>query len=209
MRLSPSNKPKAILFDLGGVLIDFIGLREVAKLLPHDPGPSEIRNRWIASEAIIQFERGGCSAEEFARNFVDEWDLSMNHARFLTMFQGWIEPPFPGVETLLAGLRQSYVLAYLSNTNELHWHTMLDQSGLRKSLDKHYASHLIGAVKPDPAIFAHVSKDMECDPSEIVFFDDGMENVVGARRAGLRAHQVQGFGELRAKAAQLGLIGGN
>ena len=49
---------KVILFDLGGVLIDFVGLQEVGKLLRHDPGPSEIRSRWIASDAIIRFERG-------------------------------------------------------------------------------------------------------------------------------------------------------
>ncbi len=202
------ENPKVILFDLGGVLIDFIGLRELGKLLRHDPGPSAIRDRWIASDAIIRFERGNCSPEEFARSFVQEWGLALEPGTFLKTFRTWIEPPFPGVESLLSDLRQSFVLACLSNTNELHWNVMLDVHGFRNCFDWLYASHLIGAVKPDPEIFAHVSRDMGCDPSEIVFFDDGMENVEGARRAGLRAHKVQGFGELRAKAAQLGLTGG-
>ncbi|MHA1601267.1 MAG: HAD family hydrolase [Alphaproteobacteria bacterium] len=198
---------KVILFDLGGVLIDFIGLREVGKLLRPDPGPSEIRNRWIASDAIIRFERGDCSPEEFARSFVEEWGLALDPGTFLKTFRGWIKSPFPGVESLLSDLRQRFVLACLSNTNELHWHAMLDESGLRNSLDKHYASHLIGKVKPDREVFSFVVQDLGCYPSEIIFFDDGVENIEGAREAGIPAYQARGLHELEARAIQLGLLG--
>ena len=200
------QKPKVILFDLGGVLIDFIGLREVGKLLRHDPGPSEIRNRWIASDAIIRFERGNCSPEEFARSFVKEWDLALDPGTFLKTFRSWIKPPFPGFESLLSDLRQRFVLACLSNTNELHWDAMLDQGGLRNSLDKHYASHLIGKVKPDREVFAFVVRDLGCDAAEVVFFDDGMENVEAARRAGLSAYRTLGLRELETRASQLDLL---
>ncbi len=200
------EKPKVILFDLGGVLINFIGLQGVGKLLQNDPAPGEIRNRWIASDAIIQFERGGCSPGEFARTFVEEWGLALDPDTFLEMFRSWIKPPFPGVEDLLSDLRERFILACLSNTNELHWRTMLDEGGLRKSLDKHYASHLIGKAKPNWEVFAFVVQDLGCDPSEIIFFDDGAENIEGAREAGLFAYQAQGFGELEMRASQLGLL---
>ncbi len=197
---------KVILFDLGGVLIDFVGLQEVGKLLRHDPGPSEIRSRWIASDAIIRFERGDCSPEDFAKCFVEEWGLALDPGTFLKTFQGWIKAPFPGVERFLSDLRRRFVVACLSNTNELHWHAMLDESGLRSSLDKHYASHLIGRVKPDREIFTFVVQDLGCRPSEIIFFDDTPENIEGAREAGIPAYQIQGLRELETRANQLDLL---
>ena len=201
------DKPKFLLFDLGGVLVKFVGLVEVRKLLDVDPGPDDIRHRWITSRSIIEFEQGACSPEAFSRNFVDEWGLALDPASFLEMFQSWIKPPFPGVERFLTALRPSFGLACLSNTNELHWHAMLDDGGLRQSLDKHYASYLIGKMKPDRDAFAFVIQDLGCDPSEVIFFDDGPENVKGAREAGLLAYRAQGLRDLEVRAIQLGLLG--
>ena len=200
-------KPRVILFDLGGVLIDFVGVREVRKLLKHDPGPSETRKRWITSDALDRFERGRCTPNDFAGYFIEEWGLSLNPERFLEIYRTWIQPPFPGVEKLLSDLRQRYVLACLSNTSELHWHAMLDKSGLRKFFKHHYASHLIGIMKPDQEVFRCVIHDLGCNASEIVFFDDGIENVEGARRAGLTAYRTLGLSDLETRLGSLGLLG--
>ncbi len=83
---------------------------------------------------------------------------------------------------------------------------MLDEGGLRQSLDKHYASHLIGKTKPDRDVFAFVVRDLGCDPTELIFFDDGAENVEGARDAGLLAYRVEGLRELETQAIHLGLL---
>jgi putative hydrolase of the HAD superfamily len=47
----------------------------------------------------------------------------------------------------------------------------------------------IGIAKPDPAVFHHVLGELEVSVDEAVFIDDLLENVEGARAAGLRAHQ--------------------
>jgi putative hydrolase of the HAD superfamily len=47
-----------LLFDLGGVLIDFAGFEELPRLLPDRPGRAEIRRRWINCEPVRPFERG-------------------------------------------------------------------------------------------------------------------------------------------------------
>lgn len=201
------TRPKVLLFDLGGVLIEFAGLDEMRSLLARDPGAAAVRQRWIASPAILAFERGAISAEAFAGRFVAEWGLALDPAAFLARFRSWINPPYPGVADLLDALRADFVLACLSNTNEAHWADMLDRHGLRPALDRHYASHLIGAAKPDPAVFAFVTRDLGCAPGEIAFFDDAAENVEAARRAGFQAHLVPRPEGLRAQLGQLGLLG--
>ncbi len=201
------TRPKAIVFDLGGVLIEFAGLGQMRKLLARDPGAEAVRQRWIASPAILEFERGACTAEEFSIRFVEEWDLALEPAKFLARFRSWINPPYPGVPELLAELRQEFLLACLSNTNETHWADMLDLHGLRPSLDRHYASHLLGAAKPDPEVFAFVARDLACAPAEIAFFDDAPENIESARQFGFQAHLVPRPQGLSAQLGALGLIG--
>ena len=53
-----------------------------------------------------------------------------------------------------------------------------------------FASHLIGAAKPDPAIYAHVESITGAAPSGILFFDDDPACIAGARARGWTAIQI-------------------
>ena len=197
---------KAILFDVGGVLVDFRGLDEVANFMRNPPANGNIRGRWISSPAIIQFETGKLTREEFASRFVEEWDLTIAPAQFLDLFKSWLTGPMPGVTAMLDELRHRFTLACLSNTNDIHWEMMLGKCGLAEQLHRHYSSHLMGKLKPDPAIFAEVCGDFGFSPDEILFLDDGAENIEGARRFGMNAFQVLGPEGVRRQLAELGYL---
>ena len=49
---------EVLLFDLGGVLMDFAGFEELARLVPVVFDRSQIRDLWIHSPAVQRFERG-------------------------------------------------------------------------------------------------------------------------------------------------------
>ncbi len=198
---------KAILFDVGGVLINFEGLNKVSNFMRNAPDTTDIRSRWIASPAIISFETGKLSKEEFAAQFVEEWDLQITSRQFLELFVAWLIGPLPGVDALLGELQNHFTLACLSNTNELHWEIMLGGCGLREQMHHQYSSHLIGKLKPDPAAFNFVCKDLELNPDQIIFFDDGAENISGAQQFGMQAHKVHGPHEIREKLVELDLLG--
>lgn len=188
---------KALLFDLGGVLIDFTGIAEVAKLLPAPQEPVQLRARWIASPAIIAFEKGLITGDEFATRFVDEWRISQSPERFLNTFRDWMNGPLPGVIELLEHLRPHFTLACLSNTNSLHWDEMFYGTALDKMLDEAYASFQLGLVKPQHELFQAVCDDLSLAPGEILFFDDSETNVESAQCFGLRACQVFGPSDIR------------
>ena len=187
----------AILFDLGGVLIDFQGLLEIGELIPETLDADQIRAKWVSSPSLIAFEHGRISMEEFAPHFVDEWNLSLSPEDFSKLFCDWIRGPLPGMEALLTDLRPHFTLACLSNTNAAHWNGMLSGCGLDGLLDAQFASHLIGKMKPQRECFAYVCDAMALNPEQILFFDDGMENVEGARRAGLHAFKATSPAEVR------------
>ena len=48
-----------LLFDLGGVVIDFAGFDELSHLLPGGVSRDEVRERWISSPFVQRFERDG------------------------------------------------------------------------------------------------------------------------------------------------------
>jgi len=187
------TSPRVILFDLGGVLVE-------------TGGPEEALRHWNASDAMIRYETGMCSREDFARSLIDEWNLGLETAEFLTFFAAWLKPTFPGALELLASLKPRFTLACLSNTNELHWEIMLARDELLRTFDRCFASHQMGLRKPGREIYLNAISSLGCGPSDIVFFDDREDNVVGARAVGMSAHQVHGPAALARTVATLGLV---
>lgn len=198
--------PKVLLFDLGGVLVDGAGLRELPGLLAQPMPPEELRRKWVGSAAVQQFETGRCSREDFAEAFIAEWGLTLEREAFLAQFAAWVGPPFPQTAELLAHLGDRHVLACLSNTNVVHWEKLQQMQGLRPVLDRAFVSHELGRMKPSAEVYAHVAARLGCEPADLVFFDDGPENVDGARRAGLSAHQTVGPEHLRTVLTGLDLL---
>lgn len=200
------TRPKVLLFDLGGVLVDSSGLRELPALLPAPMPADALRRKWVGSPAVEQFETGRCDAAAFAAAFIAEWGLRLEPEDFIARFGTWVSGPYQGTADLLSALQPEYTLACLSNTNPVHWQVIERMQGLRPVLERPFLSHRLGVMKPSQAIYTHVVAALDCRPGEIAFFDDGPENIEGAARAGLSAHLVSGPQHLRRLVVDFGLL---
>jgi putative hydrolase of the HAD superfamily len=195
---------EVVLFDLGGVLVDFQGVRVMHSLLANDDDgepdrPDQLEDlwrRWIDSPAVRQFEKGLCPPREFAEGVVEEFGLPISAGEFEARFAGWIETLLPGALELLDWLPRTLTVGCLSNTNAVHWPRILGL-GLDGRFDPAFVSHQLGCVKPDAELFAKVLERLDCAPERIVFFDDNQVNVDGARKAGLVAHLARGPADCR------------
>jgi putative hydrolase of the HAD superfamily len=196
--------PRVLLFDLGGVLIDFVGPQEIARLL--DIPLDEALGRWGQSRAVADFETGALDRASFRDAFLAEWRLPVQAEEVLDLYRSWVRGPLPGAHALLDRLRGTYTLACLSNTNEMHWHDMLHAHGLNAAFDAHYASHLLGRAKPDTAVYLAVADDLGVAPDAIFFLDDSQKNVEGAIAAGLQACRAEGPSAAEAALAARGLL---
>ncbi len=193
-----------LLFDLGGVLIDFAGFEEMRRLQPEVLDRSEIRDRWIHSESVQLFERGDIAPDEFAGRVLEEFRLELSEEEFLREFVSWARGPYPGALQLLRRLQQSHRIACLSNSNELH--TPIHRASIHPHVDSFYFSDEIGLVKPDREIFDFVVRDLAVSPQRIAFFDDTMVNVEAAREVGLSAYLADGIAALKARLQRLSLV---
>jgi HAD superfamily hydrolase (TIGR01509 family) len=201
--MTAGGGPEILLFDLGGVLIDFAGFAELPRLLRDPPSPAELRQRWIGSEAVRLFELGRIGPEEFADRFRSEWGLEMSGQEFLRRFTEGARGLSPGAAHILGRLAAAHSIACLSNSNVLH--TPLHRAAIGPYIERCFFSNELGLLKPDPAIFEHVIRALAVPPARIAFFDDTEVNVEAARQAGMAAHHVDGLEDLRTRLAELGL----
>lgn len=187
---------RVVLFDLGGVLVELGGVEEFGALIGTSE-PDETWRRWLGSTAVRRYERGLCAREEFACEVVEEFGLDVAPEQFLIRFLAWPKGLFAGAAELVQSVRRDVHRAVLSNTNELHWTSQRDSDAIHGLFHSHYASHLVGMVKPDAEIYRHVVESLACAPSEILFLDDNQINVDGARAVGLTAVRAVGVEEAR------------
>ncbi len=192
-----------LVFDLGGVLFDFHGLSGLAAITGR--GPEAIHAALKHSPACRLFESGRIGGDAFAAMLADELALDMPPAELLERWVGWLGGPKPGAAGLLDEARARHPTACLSNTNALHWAALMEIHGLAGLFDRTFASHLIGHWKPDPAIFAHVAEALGPE-ARIVYFDDNLHIVEGARAFGWDAHHAEGPADVRRTLETLELL---
>jgi len=184
---------RVILFDLGGVLIENTGENALRALLPYEIGREELWDRWLASNAVKQYERGRISSERFAQQFVDEWRLELAPSAFIEAFATWPKGLFDGAKTLLRNLRAQHHVGCLSNNNPVHWARFPE---LPELFDSNFVSHLTGFVKPDPEAYEHVLRELDVQAGAIYFLDDLLQNIDAARAVGINAIHVRAFSEV-------------
>ncbi len=192
-----------VLFDLGGVLMDFGGVGPM-KALAGIAGDDELWDRWLSCRWVRDFERGRCSASDFAAGVVADWGLAVTPDSFLRVFASWPVGPFPGAREVVESVRRSARVGCLSNTNEIHW-ARLSAWPVLAAFDDCFLSFEMGMVKPDSELFDAVAAQVAVSPSRILFLDDVAANVSAARHRGFRAELCRGVDGARRTLAAAGL----
>ena len=200
------TKVEVLLFDLGGVLVEFSGVRDVAPLLRIAATESEILERWSRCPHTEAFGLGLLNREDFAERFVRDWGLDTPPEHFLQAFRSWSRRLLPGAEELLASLRPRFRLAALSNSNELHWERNANDIGVNGLFDLAISSHQVGFCKPDPRIYQVALDRLGASPDAVMFFDDVHANVAAASHLGMHAFQVNGVEGVRERLICEGLL---
>ncbi len=190
-----ANHPvKAIVFDLGGVLLE---LRDPIENFGLRMRESEFLELWLLSPSVRAFERGDIDAQAFARSIVDEMELPIEWPDFLARFDAWPLALFPDTLALLDAIPPGIKRGLLSNTNAIHW-GRADISGyLARRFDREFLSYKTRLLKPDRESFLQVPEGFDCEPREIVYFDDNPRNVSAAAAAGMQAFMARSPADIR------------
>ena len=179
-------KPKALLFDLGGVVVPWVGMEALAEF--NNITRDEVSDRFASSDIFRAFERGQASEADFLAELPRVFDLPDGDVAQL--WNSWVLPPFPGVLKALEKLKSHFTLACLSNTNALHWTHLSGMMTLGDIFDYPLASHHLQEAKPDTVCYIKALNIMGTAPTEVWFFDDTRANIDAARGLGMTAFHV-------------------
>lgn len=193
---------EAVLFDMGGVLVELGPLDE---LLGSDMAAEDFWPRWLTSPSVRGLESGSFGIDEFARGLVDELALDIGPSEVIERFGRFPRGLYPGAVEVVASIRDGVATGVLSNTNPLHWDHQTDHEVIRSLCDHEFLSYRLGLVKPDRAIFERVGDELGLVQDRILFLDDNQLNVEGARKAGWRAELTRGPAEAATALASYGL----
>jgi putative hydrolase of the HAD superfamily len=193
-----------LLFDLGGVLVNYTGFAEIGALISEAVTPEELQERWRACGAE-RFETGMITPHEFAEALGSVLAFNVPPEVFLEQFEFWSIGFYDGAVELLAELRKHYRLAALSNSNELHWRRN-EAVGVTQQFEAAFSSHDLHMRKPDRAIYEEALRRLDVPAANVVFFDDLQMNVDAALEVGMQAHRVIGVDGLRACLAENGYL---
>ncbi|WP_026942126.1 HAD family hydrolase [Hellea balneolensis] len=182
------QKPKVLLFDLGGVIVRWVGLDALALLTGLER--EEVIERFATSDVFKAYEIGTCSDDEFADELITRFNLDTPREAAKSLWNSWVQECYSHTKETLEALRPHYILACLSNTNALHWEHLKTHIDVNLYFDHSYASHLINSAKPDPQSYMIPLKDMDVSAEHVWFFDDTVENVQAAESVGLTSFHV-------------------
>ena len=206
LRASSGIAIRIVLFDIGGVLVEPSGVATMLAWMRNSVSPEQLWRMWLTSSCVRAFETGRLSPEAFADQVIAEFGLPVPHDVFLGEMTHWSVTPFPGAVELVEQIPPQYVRATLCNTNVIHWKYLMGIEGLTRAFPHHFASHLIGKIKPDAEAFQHVTDALQCDTHEVLFLDDNDINVVAARLVGMQAVRVRGIAEAKRALVASGVL---
>lgn len=188
---------RAILFDLGRVIVPFDFSRGYRRLEEHCGIPAaEIPVRLARTDLVPRFESGAITADGFFAEFCAELGLEIAFDDFRSIWTSIFLPHTLVPESLVAALAARYRVVLVSNTNPIHFEMVRANYSLLRHFHSYVLSHEVKAMKPHPAIYARAVAEARCRPEECFFTDDIPEYVAGARAAGIDAVQFQDAAQL-------------
>jgi putative hydrolase of the HAD superfamily len=205
-RLSPGDAD-ALLFDLGRVVLDIDFGKALSCWATHAGcTPDKIAARFVRGEAYKHHETGRISDADYFQSLREALGIAITDSQFLEGWNAIFAGEMPGIATLLPRAAKHLPLYAFSNTNRPHVEYFSQAHGdVLGHFRELYLSSTIGLRKPDAEAYDHVVKAIGVPAGRIVFFDDSLENVEGARTRGLKAVHVKSSADVADALAALGI----
>ena len=197
---------KAVVFDLGGVLIHWDPRLLYRKLLPDE-------------ESVETFLRTICTPEWNAKQDAGRpfpqgiADLASRFPQQKNLIEAWYERfeemllPMEDSIEILTELHQRQVPMYaLSNWGAETFTIALECFPFLDWFDGLVISGRVGMAKPDARIFHHLLKEHDLHAPEVAFIDDHLPNVEAAKELGFDVMQFSSAVQLRAGLVQRGFL---
>jgi glucose-1-phosphatase len=181
--------PKALLFDLGGVMLNVdIGLACQAWSRYSTYTSEEIAARFKSLTILDDHERGVIDDQAFFKHLKQQLSLNATTTEIEAGWNSNFVDEIKATRQLAEQARVQIPCYGLTNSTASHLATWPAKFPKFAAIfDRVFASFQIGCRKPEADSFQNVCAEIGVLPNEVLFFDDSSTNVVAARAAGMTA----------------------
>ena len=204
----PEQAPRAVIFDVGRVIIRVDMSRSVAALAKRD-GLSHLQvlRELETDPRWPDWQEGRMTARDWHAHLSKQFHFSYGFEEFCAIWNSVLEPGAILPDVLFENLAAKCRLALLSNTDPIHVaHFEASYSFVRHFPVRVYSCR-VGSSKPSPVIYHHALRELDALPEEAMFIDDMRENVLAAASLGINAFHFTSADDLLVECARLGISG--
>ncbi len=179
------SKIKAVVFDIGNVLIDWDPKHLYRQLIEDEAEIDRFLNEVCHYTWNLEQDRGRLWAEAIAEKtaeFPQHADLIRAYdERWADMVSG----PISGTVDILTQLQDNGIPLYaITNFSREKWDVATKVFPFLNAFLGVTVSADVKLLKPDPAIYHHFLKTFDLDPTTLLFIDDRLENIQAAKDIG-------------------------
>jgi FMN phosphatase YigB (HAD superfamily) len=192
---------RAVLFDLGGVLLPFDRERRIAALVDRTGATAEAARAFMALDLHRRLDLGEATEFDVAAEFTAFFGSRISPVEAADLLCSVFEAPNRELWALANRLRRRAVVGGFSDNPSLVVQAFPDDA----FLEPLFLSCEIGTCKPSDASFEAVEAALGPAAQQILLIDDTLANVEAARARGWDAIHFTANAALMAELAQRGL----
>lgn len=204
---SGNGRPNVVVFDLGGVLLDWDPRYLYRKLFDDE----QEMNRFLSEVCTLKWHHAhdlGVAPEETVPPLIEA------HPEQADLIRAWPErseemvagPIEESVEILRALKQRSVPVYALTNMERETYPGRRDRFPFLRWFDGTVVSGFEGVAKPDPKVFELLLDRFGLHAASTLFIDDSPKNVDAARSVGMQAIEFESAAVLRKRLVQDGLL---
>jgi putative hydrolase of the HAD superfamily len=179
---------RSVIFDLGGVLLDWRPANVFAKCFRDLDSQEAARNAILMHDDWRSFDRGDISEPDLIARVCGRTSLSALDVQHVldTIRDSLLELP-ETVDVLHELSARGVRLYCLSNMPVSIFQCVRERCSFWNVFSGVVISGEVGLIKPEHAVFEHLLGRYKLNAIETAFVDDHPENIVGAKAVGLEA----------------------
>jgi FMN phosphatase YigB (HAD superfamily) len=185
---SGKGNGRQVIFDIGGVLIDFSVSRLVRRIVERTGVPLEAADAVLRSDPVRRVESGQIDSRAFFDQTIKPLLPQWSYDDWVAAWMENYSINRPGYDLFLELRDRGVPVSMLSNLAEYN------KEALERKFPDFFGpsranvfSYEVGCMKPDARIYRAACARLGAAPEQCVFLDDVPENVAGAAQVGMRA----------------------
>ncbi|MCP4757145.1 MAG: HAD family phosphatase [Proteobacteria bacterium] len=199
MDKSNPDSVDVLLFDLGGVVIDIDFNRVFSRWAEFSNcGFERIKSKFSFDLQYERHERGEIGAPEYFDSLRRSLGIDISDKQFEDGWNSIYVGEISGMADLLNKAKRQIPIYGFTNSNALHQKVWSKRfKDILKLFETVFVSSEMGLRKPEPESFHFIADSLGIERHRILFFDDSIENIEGARKVGLKALCVESISDVQ------------